>query len=100
MTDFWQSLLVYLLVLWCFWRAVKKFAPNGVWQMQARLSYAFESRNAGWLKHIGRALRPAIARIGHIRGERHAACRFDLARRRLGEQSNFPMTGVKPERDG
>ena len=61
MTDFWQSLLVYLLVLWCFWRAVKKFAPNGVWQMQARLSYAFESRNSGWLKHIGRALRPAIA---------------------------------------
>jgi hypothetical protein len=60
MSDLLQTLLVYLLVLWCVWRVLKKYAPNGLWQMQARLSFAFESRNPLWLKRIGRALRPAI----------------------------------------
>lgn len=61
MSSLWQSLLVYALVLWCVWRILKKYAPNMMWQAQARLSFMFESGQSAWLKRVGRALRPAMA---------------------------------------
>lgn len=61
MSALWQSLLVYALVLWCLWRVLKKYAPNAMWQAQARLSFLFESGRSLWSKRLGRALRPAPA---------------------------------------
>ncbi len=52
------------------------------------------------VEHARRALRPAIARVGTKSGEGN---RFQLAkffRRRLHEQSDFPMARVIAERDG
>ena len=61
MSALWQSLLVYALVLWCLWRVLKKYAPNVMWQAQARLSFLFESGRSPWSKRLGRALRPAAS---------------------------------------
>ena len=52
------------------------------------------------VEHALGALRAAVARIGDEAGEGHAAKPLDLPRRRLDEQSEFPVTGVIAERDG
>lgn len=60
MSDTLQWLLVYAAVLWCLLRVMRRYAPQALWQWQARLSYCFERRDAAWAKRIGRALRPAV----------------------------------------
>ena len=48
----------------------------------------------------GRALRPAVARIGTEPGERNGLQPRGIPRRRLHQQADFPMAGVIAERDG
>lgn len=60
MNEILQWLLVYALVLWCLLRLLRKYAPQSLWQWQAKLSYSFERRNASWAQRLGRALRPAM----------------------------------------
>jgi hypothetical protein len=56
----WQELLVYLFVLWCIWRLMRKYIPSWSWQTQANVSYFFESKNWPVFKYVGRYLRPTI----------------------------------------
>ena len=51
------------------------------------------------VEHRRRALRSAVARIGARRRERNRAGRLEHTRRRFEQQSDFPVTGVIPERD-
>ena len=51
------------------------------------------------VEHRRRALRSAVARIGARRRKRNRAGRLEHTRRRFEQQSDFPVTGVIPERD-
>ena len=51
------------------------------------------------VEHRRRALRSAVARIGARRRKRNRAGALEHAGRRLEQQSDFPVTGVIPERD-
>jgi hypothetical protein len=59
MNGWWQYALVYVLVAWSFWRLLNKYAPGRMWQLQAKISYFFETRKAAPMKRFGRSLRPA-----------------------------------------
>ena len=61
MSDVLQWLLVYAVVLWCLLRVMRKYAPQTLWQWQAKASYFFECREAPWSSRLGRFLRPAAA---------------------------------------
>lgn len=60
MSPLLQSLVVGLVVLACTVSVVRRIAPRTAWQAQARLSFALERRRAGWLRRLGRALRPPV----------------------------------------
>ena len=61
MNPYWQSAVVYALVLWCLWRVLRRYAPSTSWRWQARFSYALESSRSGLLRRIGLGLRPAVS---------------------------------------
>jgi hypothetical protein len=55
-----QGVIVALVVAFCAWRAVKRYAPKTAWRAQAALSYFFERPGrAAWSQAVGRRLRPA-----------------------------------------
>ena len=52
------------------------------------------------VEHAGRALRPAVARVRDVCGERQPAEAVELHRGLANEQSDLPVAGVVAERDG
>ena len=60
MSPLLQSLVVAAIVLACSLSVLRRLAPRTAWQAQARLSFVLERRRAGWLRRVGRALRPPV----------------------------------------
>lgn len=75
MSEVLQLLVVGLVVAFCAWRAVKRYAPKTAWRLQASLSYGFErAGRPAWSKAIGRWLRPSETVSGDGCGSGCSTC--------------------------
>jgi hypothetical protein len=55
---------------------LRRLAPRGMWQAQARLSFYFERPGRpAWLRRVGLWLRPSLAASGGACGSACSRCR-------------------------
>ena len=76
MSALLQVLLVAIVVAWAALSVLRQLWPRGLWQAQARLSYAFERKGRpAWLKRVGVALRPTMAVTSKACGTSCGSCK-------------------------
>jgi hypothetical protein len=75
MSESLQLVIVGVVVAFCAWRAVRRYAPKTAWRLQASLSYFFERKGRpAWSQVIGQWLRPAEVSAGDGCGSGCTTC--------------------------
>lgn len=76
MSALLQVLVVAAVVAFAALSLLRQLWPRGMWQAQARLSYAFERQGRpAWLKRVGFALRPPMQATQTACGSGCSTCR-------------------------
>ena len=76
MSALLQAMLVAAVVLYAALSVLRQLWPRGLWQAQARLSYALEREGRpAWLKRVGFALRPPMVATQAACGTGCNACK-------------------------
>ena len=76
MSGLLQAVLVGAVVVFAALSLLRQLWPRGMWQAQARLSYALErAGRPAWLRRLGFALRPPMVATQAACGTGCSTCR-------------------------